>query len=79
MRALLVAAFGEPLVLRRRGSARARSIGGAVAAAGALLVAGGIAWDVAPLAIPGVLALVFGLATLGALSQKVAGNRPEPH
>jgi hypothetical protein len=73
---ILRSVFGSPLILRRRGSARARKIAAGVAAAGAGLVATSFALEIVPLVVVGVPALIFGLATFGALSQKVgAGGR----
>jgi len=71
LRTLLAGAFGAPLVLRRRGTKRARMIAAMVATAGAVVTATAIALETPPLVVVGVPALVFGLAVLGALSQKV--------
>ncbi len=68
---LLRPIFGAPLVLRRRGSQQGRQIAGAVAIVGAVLVSTSIAFELVPLVLVGVPALIFGLAALGALSQKV--------
>jgi|SRR3569623_288528 len=71
LRATLAGTFGAPLVLKRRGTKRARMIAAIVALAGAVTTATAIAIDMPPLVVAGVPALVFGLAVLGALSQKV--------
>lgn len=71
LRRLLAGAFGGPLILKRRGSRRARAIAGIVALAGIPLTATGIALQIPLLAAAGVPAVIFGLAALGALSQKV--------
>ena len=71
LRAMLTGALGAPLELRRRGTKRARMIAAIVALAGAVATATAIALQTLPLVVVAVPALVFGLATLGALSQKV--------
>jgi len=68
--AFLSRCFGPPLTLRRRGSFRARMLALGVAlcglVGGALAIGVGITW----LAVVSPLALIFGIATLGALSQR---------
>ena len=68
---LLVGVFGRPLVLKRRGSQRARAIAALVAVGGIPLIIAGIALQIPLLAMAGVPAFIFGLAGFGALSQKV--------
>jgi hypothetical protein len=74
---LLTSMFGPPLALRRRGSLRARRVAGAVTVAGLALAIAGIALDVPMLPAAGVLAFVFGVGAMGALSQKVT-SLPRP-
>jgi hypothetical protein len=71
LRPILARVFGAPLVLRRRGSVRARQVSGGVALLGAMLVAAAIAFDFAQLVLVGVPVVMFGLGALGALSQRV--------
>ena len=73
-RSALASIFGNPLDLHRRGSLRARRIAGLFALLGVGLSGVGIGLDVPPLVALGVPATVFGLAALGALSQKVAAG-----
>ena len=68
LRQVLTPIFGAPLLLRRRGSVRARQAAGAVAFAGAALFAVAIVFDVARLVLVGVPALILGVAALWALS-----------
>ena len=69
--AALRAALGPPLVLHRRGSARARAIALSIALLGVTAAGFGIAYETTALALIGVPCLVGGLAALGALSQRV--------
>lgn len=71
LRPILARVFGAPLVLRRRGSVRARQVSGGVALLGAMLVAAAIAFDFARLVLVGVPVVMLGLGALGALSQRV--------
>lgn len=64
--------LGAPLQLERRGSARARGIAAIVAASGVGLIGAAVALDSVPLIVAGVLCVVLGGATFGALSQRVA-------
>jgi hypothetical protein len=64
--------LGPPLVLRRRGSARARVLALSMAALGVVAAGFGIAYETTALALIGVPCLIGGLAALGALSQSVA-------
>jgi hypothetical protein len=66
-------AFGKPLSVHRRGSLRARKVALSVAIVGAFLVVLAFYFDLLPLALLGTPCAVLGLATLGALSQKVSG------
>jgi len=72
--ALLTQALGRQLVTKRRGSSRARSVALAVAIAGAVAVAVGVGLTrelLAP-ALVGIVAVIVGGASFGALSQRVA-------
>jgi hypothetical protein len=64
--------LGAPLLLERRGSARARGIAATVALSGLAFVAAAFALDNVPLVVAGILCVVLGGATFGALSQRVA-------
>jgi len=70
-RALLVGTFGTPRSLTRRGSLRGRVTAAAVAGLGLASAATGIILEIPAFAMLGVPAFVFGLAFLGALSQKI--------
>jgi hypothetical protein len=65
-------ALGPPLVLRRRGSARARRLALSMAALGIVAAGFGMAYETTALALIGVPCLIGGLAAFGALSQSVA-------
>jgi hypothetical protein len=67
----LRAGLGPPLLLRRRGSARARVLALAIAAVGGAALWAGIAYEWSALALVGVPCVIGGLAALGALSQSV--------
>jgi hypothetical protein len=54
--------------------ARARKQALAVAAVGAALAAGAFVWEALPLVVIGIPALLIGLATWGALSQRVTAS-----
>lgn len=71
---LLSRAFGQQLMLRRRGSQRARAIAAVVAGVGATAVALAFAFDLPALVVVGVAATVVAIATLGALSQRVSND-----
>jgi hypothetical protein len=75
---ILTAAFGPPLALRRRGTARARYVALSVACAGALGSAAGFGAESVPLVLAGIPLLMFGAAFWGALSQKVADVTKNP-
>ncbi|MET0592297.1 MAG: hypothetical protein ABW133_06335 [Polyangiaceae bacterium] len=62
-------ALGAALILKRRGSGRARIIALVVAVLGLASAGFGIATETGPMAILGVLGLVGGFAAFGALSQ----------
>jgi hypothetical protein len=70
--AALREALGPPLVLRRRGSASARTLAISMAALGLVAAGFGIAYETTALALMGVPCLIGGLAAFGALSQSVA-------
>jgi hypothetical protein len=71
-RAALASIFGKPKLLRHRGSRRARIIALGAAVLGGGILAVGISMDIVATVFVGVPCLVFGLATLGAFSQKIA-------
>lgn len=74
MRSALAGVLGKPRSLQSRGSRRAR-VGALVAAGlGLAFVAAGFALNTPAFAFGGVPALVIGIATFGALSQKVAAD-----
>lgn len=74
VRAALAGVLGKPLTLQRRGSARARSWALVAAATGLLVTVAAFVLDTPAFAFAGVPALVIGIATFGALSQKVSAG-----
>jgi hypothetical protein len=71
LEALLAGVFGRPTRLKRRGSDRARTIALVVAALGLVAAAAAFYTEVLALMFVGVPAFIFGLATFGALSQRM--------
>jgi hypothetical protein len=71
LEALLAGMFGRPARLKRRGSDRARTIALVVAALGLVAAVAAFYTEVLALTFVGVPAFIFGLATFGALSQRV--------
>jgi hypothetical protein len=72
LEALLRGLLGKPTQLERRGSKRGRIIAISAAVVGLVLVGLAFALDSIPLIVVGMPAFIFGLATFGALSQRVA-------
>ncbi|HEY2839890.1 MAG TPA: hypothetical protein VGJ26_12115 [Pirellulales bacterium] len=70
-RSALASIFGKPRLLRHRGSRRARIVALGVALLGGGILAVGISMNIVATVFVGVPCLVFGLATLGAFSQKI--------
>jgi hypothetical protein len=71
LEALLAGVFGRPTRLKRRGSDRARTIALVVAALGLVAAVAAFYTELLALTFVGVPAFIFGLATFGALSQRV--------
>lgn len=70
-RSLLAGTLGPPKQLRRRGTPTARRIALCISVVGLVSSAAGISLDIVVLAVVGIPSFVVGLATFGALSQKV--------
>lgn len=82
--AFLTKRFGPPTALRRRGSLRARMIALAAGVAGAIGIVSALSLGITWLAVISPLALIAGIATFGALSQRTTrgtgqGNAMDSH
>jgi hypothetical protein len=75
---LVHAGLGAPIVLRRRGTPRARMGALCAAIGGAIAVACAFAFDSVALVVVGALAMTSGLIALGVLSQRIRDWRASP-
>jgi len=70
--AVLTRAFGPVIATVRRGSPRARALALAGLVTGLVAIGAGLFFELAALALVGIVLAILGGATLGALSQRVA-------